>query len=163
MTKKVFETKTLFKEMPNLLLEAKNVRISCVYETHTIRPLFTSFHNLRKLCSFAFKILKVISINRKSSVKQYFKDILTIKNSIYWAVELPKCRKAFHLSQQVRFSISSRLIRIALENRRVVNSKAHLVPFKTVMSIFFRFAYSLAYLLFILNSIRSISVEKGRL
>ena len=94
LTKKVFETKTLFKEIPNLMLEAKNVRISCVYETHTIRPLFTSFHDLRKLCSFAFKILKVISINRKSSVKQYFKDISTIKNSIYWAVELPKCRKA---------------------------------------------------------------------
>ena len=87
-------TKTLFKEIPNLMLEAKNVRISCVYETHTIRPLFTSFHDLRKLCSFAFKILKVISINRKSSVKQYFKDISTIKNSIYWAVELPECRKA---------------------------------------------------------------------
>ena len=44
-----------------------------------------------------------------------------------------------------------------------MNSKAHFVPFKTVMSIFFRFEYSLAYLLFILNSIRSISVEKGRL
>ena len=36
MTKKLFETTILFKEMPNLLLEAKNVRISCVYETHAI-------------------------------------------------------------------------------------------------------------------------------
>ena len=36
MTKKFFKTKILFKEMPNLLLEAKNVRISCVYETHAI-------------------------------------------------------------------------------------------------------------------------------
>ena len=36
MTKMFFETKILFKEMPNLLLEAKNVRISCVYEAHAI-------------------------------------------------------------------------------------------------------------------------------
>ena len=36
MTKTFFETKILFKEMPNLLLEAKNVRISCVYETHAM-------------------------------------------------------------------------------------------------------------------------------
>ena len=36
MTKKFFETKILFKEVPNLLLDAKNVRISCVYETHAI-------------------------------------------------------------------------------------------------------------------------------
>ena len=108
-----------------------------VRNPHNTAIVYFNFHDLRKLCSFAFKILKVISINRKPSVKQYFKDISTIKNSIYWAVELPKCRKAFHLSQQVRFSISSRLIRIALENRRVVNSKAHFVPFKTVMSIFF--------------------------
>ena len=36
MTKTFFETKILFKEMPNLLLEAKNVRISCVYETHAV-------------------------------------------------------------------------------------------------------------------------------
>ena len=56
-------------------------------------------------------------------------------------MELPKGRKASR-SQQVRFSSSSRLIRIALENRRVVNSKAHFVPFKTAMSIFFRFEYS---------------------
>ena len=36
MTKKFFETKILFKEMSNLLVEAKNVRISCMYETHAI-------------------------------------------------------------------------------------------------------------------------------
>ena len=50
MTNKYLETKTLFKEMPNLMLEAKNVRISCVYETHTIRPLFTSFQKIVQLC-----------------------------------------------------------------------------------------------------------------
>ena len=53
------------------------------------------------------------------------------------------------------------VIRIALDNRRVVHSKAHFVAFKTVMSIFFRSEYSLTYLLFILSSVRSISIEKG--
>ena len=43
---KVFGDKILFKEMPNLLLEAQNVRTSSVYGTHAIefsvlRPLFT--------------------------------------------------------------------------------------------------------------------------
>ena len=51
--------------------------------------------------------------------------------------------------------------RIALDNRRVVHSKAHFVAFKTVMSIVFRSEYSLTYLLFILSSVRSISIEKG--
>ena len=53
------------------------------------------------------------------------------------------------------------VIRIALDNRRVVHLKAHFVAFKTVMSIFFRSEYSLTYLLVILSSIRSISTEKG--
>ena len=96
MTKKFFGTKTLFKEAQ---LEAKNVRISCVYETHAIE-FFTLIgrclldFTTRKLCSFAFKILKVTSINTKSSVKQYFQDISQLKNSIYRAMELSKCRKA---------------------------------------------------------------------
>ena len=38
--KKIFETKIVFKEMPNLLLEAKYVRICCVYETHAIEWIF---------------------------------------------------------------------------------------------------------------------------
>ena len=36
MTKMFFETKILFKEMSNLLLEGKNVRISYAYESHAI-------------------------------------------------------------------------------------------------------------------------------
>ena len=48
------------------------------------------------------------------------------------------------------------VIRIALDNRRIVHLKAHFVAFKTVMSIFFRSEYSLTYLLVILSSIISI-------
>ena len=36
MNKKFFETTILFKEMPNLVLEAKNVQISYVYESYAI-------------------------------------------------------------------------------------------------------------------------------
>ena len=52
------------------------------------------------------------------------------------------------------------LIRIALENCSVVDSKAYFVAFKTVMSIIFRADYSIAYFIFILCSRRSKMVGK---
>ena len=116
---------------------------------------------LRKLCSFALKILKVIWINAKLSVEQYFKDISALKNCIYRAMELSKCRKASALEVSKFGFHFLAVIRIALENRRVVHSKALFVPFKSVMSIFFGSEYSFTYLLVILSSIRSISTEKG--
>ena len=78
---------------------------------------------------------------------------------IYRAMELSKCRKASLEVSKFGFHFLA-VIRIALDNRRVVHSKAHFVAFKTVMSIFFGSEYSLTYLLFILSSIRSISIEK---
>ena len=80
------------------------------------------------MCSFAFKILKVIWINTKSSVKQYFQDISALKNSIYRAMELSKCRKASLEVSKFGFHFQA-VIRIALENQRVVNSKTHFVAF----------------------------------
>ena len=77
MTKEYFETKILFKEMPNLLLEAKKrkdllrVRNPGNRILHASRCCLLEF-TTRKLCSFAFKILKIVRINTKSSVKQYF-------------------------------------------------------------------------------------------
>ena len=69
--------------------------------------------------------------------------------------------QSFTWSQQVRFLFLA-LIGIALEHRRDLNSKAHFVAFNPVMSILLIFEYSLAYLRFILSSIRSISIEKER-
>ena len=74
-------------------------------------------------------------------------------------MELSECRKASFEVSKFGFHFLAE-IRIALENRRVVNSKAHFVAFKTVMSISFRFDYSLPYSLFILSSIRFILIEK---
>ena len=85
--------------------------------------------------------------------------VSALKNCIYRAMELSKCRKASLEVSKFGFHFLA-VIRIALENRRVVHSKAHFVPFKSVMSIFFGSEYSFTYLLFILSSIRSISIEK---
>ena len=51
-------------------------------------------------------------------------------------MELSKCRKASLEVSKFGFHFLA-VIRIALENRRVVHSKAYFVPFKSVMSIFF--------------------------
>ena len=75
-------------------------------------------------------------------------------------MELSKCRKASLEVSKFGFHFLA-VIRIALENRRVVILKALFVPFKSVMSIFFGSEYSFTYLLVILSSIRSISTEKG--
>ena len=74
-------------------------------------------------------------------------------------MELSKSRKASLEVSKFGFHFLA-VIRIALENQRIVNSKAHFVAFKTLMSIFLRIEYSLAYLLFIWSSIKSISIKK---
>ena len=65
-------------------------------------------------------------------------------------MELSKCHKASLEVSKFGFHFLA-VIRIALDNQRVVHSKAHFVAFKTVMSVM---------LLFILSSIRYISIEK---
>ena len=68
-------------------------------------------------------------------VEQYLKDISALKNCIYRAMELSKCRKASLEVSKFGFHFLA-VIRIALENRRVMHSKAHFVSFKIMMSIF---------------------------
>ena len=72
--------------------ESANDRASRSHSTFPLPPLCTPA--TQAMCSFSFKIMKVTSINTKSSVKQYFQDISQLKNSINRAMELSKCRKA---------------------------------------------------------------------
>ena len=53
-------------------------------------------------------------------------------------------------------------IRIALENRCVVDSRVCSVTFKTLTSFIFQTEYSIALLLYILSSTRSNSIAKER-
>ena len=82
------------------------------------------------------KILKVLQFDIKSSIGFYSIILLGI-----------------------RFTAT---IRIALENRCVVDSRVCSVTFKTLTSIIFQTEYSVAFLLYMLSSTRSNSIAKER-
>ena len=57
---KVFRDKNFIQRNAEFVIRSKNVRISCVYETHAIRPLFTSFHDQKIVQCNAGMILKTV-------------------------------------------------------------------------------------------------------
>ena len=96
ITKRYFGTTVLFKTVLDLLLYAKNVRISYVHRAHAVklimlRSLFSWLHG-KKLRSAMMKILKVQRFDAKSSIKQYFLNTLLVKCNFYRPMESSNCR-----------------------------------------------------------------------
>lgn len=146
MTKQPLGKKALFKTVLDVLLEAKNVRISYVYEYELVTWLVTWLHGYkisqRYVENSEFYVLK-----KKSSIKQYLLNISLLKHDI-WQEE------------SMEWALLGLPICIASENRGVGDLKACFVAFKT--SIIFRADYSVAFLRFILCPRRSKIIGKER-
>ena len=107
------------------------------------------------------KILKVLQFDAKSSIKQYFLNTLSVKRNIYRVVEWSNCRWALLEVWKFGFRFTA-TIRIALENRSLVDSRVYSVTFKTLTSIIFQTEYSIALLHYILSSTRPNLIAKDR-
>lgn len=125
MTKQPLGKKALLKTVLDVLLEAKNVRISYVYEYQLVTWLVTWLHGYkisqRYVENSEFYVLK-----KKSSIKQYLLNISQLKHDI-WQEESMEWALNLHVAAP---RLDSQIC-IASENRGVIDLKACFVAFKT--------------------------------
>lgn len=119
MTKQPLGKKALFKTVLDVLLEAKNVRISYVYEYELVTWLVTWLHGYkisqRYVENSEFYVLK-----KKSSIKQYLLNISLLKHDIWqeesmeWALNLhvaaPCLDSQFALLQKIVVLVTWKLV-----------------------------------------------------